>query len=273
MTNFTAWIGRTEEIHDHLSRNLLVRIAATLGEQTPADGEALPPLWHWCFFQAPLTENGLGSDGHSALGSFLPPAKNRNRMWASGRIEFFEPLTAGSAATRISTIKNIEEKRGGTGSLLFVTVEHDYLQDGRLTVREQQDLVYREPGPPKTHSSDPLMEGHWRESVTPTPTLLFRYSAVTFNGHRIHYDTPYAIETEGYEGLVVHGPLIATLGLAAFRRAHPDARIRRFAYRGIRPLVALQQFELGGRISGTGQAELWAGNQNGLAQKAEVKFD
>ncbi|MHB1369629.1 MAG: HTD2 family dehydratase [Pseudomonadaceae bacterium] len=273
MTDTSAWIGRTEEVHDQLSRNLLMRIAATLGEKTPAHGEALPPLWQWCFFQEPVFESGLGEDGHPARGGFLPPAADRNRMWAGGRVEFLRPLEAGGEARRVSTIKHIEEKHGRTGALLFVTVQHDYLQDGRLAIREEQDIVYREPTPPKASNGEPMVAGDWREAVTPTPTLLFRYSAVTFNGHRIHYDWPYVTETEGYAGLVVHGPLIATLNLRAFCRANPEVRLRRFAYRGVRPLIAPQPFEVGGRIVAPGQAELWAGDHNGLAQKAEVEFD
>lgn len=273
MNDLSAWIGRTEESHDQLSRNLLKRIGATLGEPTPAHGEPLPPLWQWCFFQDAIAESGLGADGHPARGGFLPPADNRNRMWAGGRVAFFEALRAGGEATRVSTIKHIEEKHGRSGALLFVTVQHDYLQDGRLAIREEQDIVYREPTPPKLTAGQVLPGGDWREPVTPTPTLLFRYSAVTFNGHRIHYDWPYVTETEGYPGLVVHGPLIATLNLRAFCRANPEARIRRFAYRGVRPLIAPQPFEVGGRIVAPGRAELWAGNAEGIAQQAEVEFD
>ncbi|CAD5110559.1 FAS1-like dehydratase domain-containing protein [Zestomonas carbonaria] len=270
---FSAWIGRTEASHDQLSRNLVSRIAATLGEATPEPGTPLPPLWQWAFFQEPVAESGLGEDGHPARGGFLPPAHDRNRMWAGGRLEFFEPLRVGGEASRVSTIRHIEEKHGRTGSLLFVTVQHDYSQDGRLAIREEQDIVYREPSPPKTGSGEPLIAGDWREAVTPTPTLLFRYSAVTFNGHRIHYDWPYVTETEGYGGLVVHGPLIATLALRAFCRANPAARLRRFAYRGLRPLIAPQPFEVGGRIVAPGRAELWAGDHAGLAQRGEVEFD
>ncbi|VVN82265.1 MaoC family dehydratase N-terminal domain-containing protein [Pseudomonas fluorescens] len=269
----TAWIGRTEEAHDQLSHNLLKRIAATFGEPTPAHGEALPPLWQWCFFQEPVPETALGTDGHPARGGFLPPAENRNRMWAGGRIEFFEALRAGQDATRLSTITRIEEKTGRTGSLLFVTVRHDYSQQGRLAIREEQDIVYREPTPPKQSSGEALIQGDWREVVEPTPTLLFRYSAVTFNGHRIHYDYPYVTATEGYGGLVVHGPMIATLNLRAFCRANPAANLRRFSYRGLRPLIAPQPFEVGGRIVRPGVAELWAGNEGGLAQRAEALFD
>ncbi|KAB0531265.1 transposase [Pseudomonas chlororaphis subsp. aureofaciens] len=273
MTDPSAWIGRSQQARDLLSDNLLKRIAATFGEPAPAHGEALPPLWQWCFFQEPLAESALGGDGHPARGGFLPPAANRNRMWAGGRLEFFEPLRAGFAADCVSTISHVEEKTGRTGALLFVTVRHEYSQDGRLAIREEQDIVYREPTPPKQASGEPLIQGDWREPVEPSPTLLFRYSAVTFNGHRIHYDFPYVTETEGYPGLVVHGPLIATLSLRAFCRAHPGARLRRFAYRGLRPLIAPQPFEVGGRIVRPGVAELWAGNDAGLAQRGEVLFD
>ncbi len=206
---FSAWIGRTEQAHDQLSRNLVKRIAATLGDDTPAHGEALPPLWHWAFFQEPIAESGLGGDGHPARGGFLPPADNRNRMWAGGRIEFIAPLRVGGEATRLSTIKHIEEKHGRTGALLFVTVQHDYLQDGELAIREEQDIVYREPSPPKGGAGEALPAGDWREGVVPSPTLLFRYSAVTFNGHRIHYDWPYVTGTAlGWARLAVDDVLL-----------------------------------------------------------------
>lgn len=272
-TDFSAWIGRTEEAHDVLSRNLIQRIAATFDEATPADGEPLPPLWQWCFFQDPVPESQLGGDGHPARGGFLPPAANRNRMWAGGRVEFIAPLKVGGQARRLSTLLNVEEKHGRTGSLLFVTVRHDYSQDGQLCVREEQDIVYREPNPPKLNSGAAPEPGDWSEIIVPTPTLLFRYSAVTFNGHRIHYDYPYVTETEGYPGLVVHGPMIATFSLRSFVRANPDKHVRHFAYRGVRPLNVPTPFHVGGRIVDTDKAQLWAGNEDGVAQSAEVQFD
>ena len=272
-TDFSAWIGRTEEAHDVLSRNLVKRIAATFGETTPADGEPLPPLWQWCFFQEPVFETLLGGDGHPARGGFLPPADTRNRMWAGGRVEFIEPLRVGADAHRLSTLLQIEEKHGRTGSLLFVTVRHDYSQQGQLCVREEQDIVYREPNPPKLNSGAAPEPGDWSETIVPTPTLLFRYSAVTFNGHRIHYDYPYATGTEGYPDLVVHGPMIATLNLRAFIRANPGKRVRHFAYRGVRPLNVPTPFQVGGRLVEAGKAQLWAGNATGVAQSAEVVFD
>lgn len=270
---YADWIGRSQTREEELSPLLVRRLAVTLGEEAPLAGAALPPLWHWMFFQDEVTEPGLGADGHPARGGFLPPADGRNRMWAGGRLEFHEPLRVGGIATRTTTIVNVEEKRGRTGSLLFVTLRHDFEQDGRLAFSEEQDIVYREPTPPKLASGEALPEGDWSETVEPSPLLLFRYSALTFNGHRIHYDWPYVTEAEGYPGLVVHGPLIATLNLRAFCRAHPEARLRRYAYRGLRPLISPEPFAVGGRLSGAGQAEIWAGNGAGIAQRGEVAFD
>lgn len=272
-SSYAPWLGKSVEVRDQFSTNLLKRIAATFDESTPELGTALPPLWQWCFFQEPIAESGLGGDGHPARGGFLPPADNRNRMWAGGRVEFLLPLTAGADATCTSTIQNIEEKHGRTGALLFVTVRHKYRQNGELCVREEQDIVYREPSPPKLAGTDSMPDAEWAETVEPSSTLLFRYSAVTFNGHRIHYDHPYVTETEGYPGLVVHGPMIATLNLRAFCRAHPEARVRRFAYRGVRPLIAPTPFDVTGRVVSPGKAALWAGNASGIAQKAEVEFE
>ena len=270
---YADWIGRSQEREEELSAVLVRRLAVTLAEDAPAKGDALPPLWHWMFFQDEVTEPGLGADGHPARGGFLPPADGRNRMWAGGRLTFHEPLRVGGVAKRTTTILNVEEKHGRTGSLLFVTLRHDFRQDGRLAFSEEQDIVYREPTPPKLGSGEALPAGDWSETVEPSPILLFRYSALTFNGHRIHYDWPYVTEAEGYPGLVVHGPLIATLNLRAFCRANPQARLRRFAYRGLRPLICPEPFELGGRPSGPGKAEVWAGNAAGVAQRGEVEFD
>ncbi|MBV7551987.1 MaoC family dehydratase N-terminal domain-containing protein [Pseudomonas sp. PDM28] len=271
-SDFSAWIGRRQESQDRISFTLVKRIAATLDEPAPRSGESLPPLWHWAFFQEPVTADELGPDGHPALGGFLPPAHNRNRMWAGSRLEFYQPLTVEADVTCVSTILNVEEKHGRTGSLLFVTVRHEYFQDGKRALQDEQDIVYREPTPPKLSGTEAIPQGQWRDLVVPSPTLLFRYSAVTFNGHRIHYDWPYVTQTEGYPGLVVHGPLIATLNLRAFTKAHPNARLKRFTFRGVRPLISPQPFEVGGRLIDSGKAQLWAGNQDGTAQIGEVEF-
>ena len=266
------WVGRTELSSDLISHNLARRIAATLGQDAPRPGAPLPELWHWAYFQEPFAAAGLGADGHPAGGGFLPPAERRQRMWAGGRLEFIHPLLVGEDAFRTSTVTSVQEKTGRTGSLLFVTVQHDYQQGGRLAVREEQDLVYRQPAPPRASDLDPRPALAWSETVAPTPTLLFRYSAVTFNGHRIHYDWPYATQQEGYAGLVVHGPLIATLLVAAFARANPGLRPTRLSYRGIRPLIAPTPFVVGGSLADEGTAQLWAGNDDGAVQRAELGF-
>jgi itaconyl-CoA hydratase/mesaconyl-C4 CoA hydratase len=270
--DFSAWIGRRQESQDRISFNLVKRIAATLGEVAPQPGDALPLLWHWAFFQEPVAARELGRDGHPALGGFLPPADNRNRMWAGSRLAFYQPLRVEAEVACVSTIIKVEEKHGRTGALLFVTLRHEYFQDGQLALQDEQDIVYREPTPPKLGGTEALPPGQWREAVEPDATLLFRYSAVTFNGHRIHYDWPYVTEVEGYPGLVVHGPLIATLNLRAFSRAHPTAQVRRFNFRGLRPLISPQPFEVGGRLMEPGKAQVWAGNQDGSAQLGEIEY-
>ncbi|WP_247643312.1 MaoC family dehydratase N-terminal domain-containing protein [Salinicola sp. LHM] len=267
------WIGNREQSTDHLDSALVARVAATFGKPCPAPGEPLPPLWHWAFFQNPLPGDQLGGDGHPTRGGFLPPADDRNRMWAGGRLEFLTPLKAGIEAERVSTVTDIQEKHGRTGSLLFVTVQHDYRQAGELAIREEQDIVYRQPAPPKLSLDEPMPDADWSQTIEPDPVLLFRYSAVTFNGHRIHYDWPYVTETEGYPGLVVHGPLIATLQLQAFCEANPQARPKRMQYRGLRPLIANKPFQTTGRITGVGRAELTAGNEDGPAHRATVEFN
>ncbi|MEJ2894733.1 FAS1-like dehydratase domain-containing protein [Bordetella avium] len=265
------WLGKTEHIADTLDPAHAQRIAATLG--APLAGDALPPLWQWAYFIKAVDPCGIGLDGHPARGGFLPPADGRNRMWAGGRVNFHSALRIGLPAERVSTVMDIQEKTGRTGQLLFVTVRHEYLQDGRVAISEEQDIVYRQPTPPKLQGSEPAAQGQWRETIAPDAVLLFRYSAVTFNGHRIHYDHPYVTEVEGYPGLVVHGPLIATSMLAAFCRAHPAARLKHYAYRGLRPLISPQAFEVSGLIEAPGQARLWAAQDGTLAHQAELRFE
>ncbi|MDN7144209.1 MaoC family dehydratase N-terminal domain-containing protein [Pseudomonas sp. JQ170] len=270
--DYASWVGRIEESRDQLSHTLVKRIAATLGQAAPNPGEALPLLWHWAFFQEPVTGAGLGPDGHPALGGFLPPAHNRQRMWAGSRLSFHHPLRVDAQVERISTLLKVEEKHGRTGSLLFVTVRHEIYQNGECALVDEQDIVYREPSPPKLSNTEALMAGQWQETIEPDATLLFRYSAVTFNGHRIHYDWPYVTETEGYPGLVVHGPLIATLNLRAFQRAHPQAIVKTFSFRGVRPLISPQPFQVVGALVAPGKAQLQAGNQDGTAQVGDVTY-
>jgi itaconyl-CoA hydratase/mesaconyl-C4 CoA hydratase len=272
-TNLNAWLGKTQTVVDRLDPNHAACIAVTLGEPVPAPGAAIAPLWHWAYFLETVPIAMTGADGHPARGSFLPPADNRNRMWAGGRIAFDGALQVGVEAHKTSTVIAIQEKAGRTGSLLFVTVKHDIVQNGVCVVSEEQDIVYREPSAPKLVGTEPAPVAQWKELVDPTAVLLFRYSAVTFNSHRIHYDQPYVTQTEGYPGLVVHGPMIATLMCQAFAHANPDAKLRHLTYRGLRPLIAPTPFAVAGNIVEPGRAQLWAEQDGTLAHQAELRFE
>lgn len=268
----SLWVGKQEEKQDVISLQLSVRLAALFDEACPEEGQPLPYLWHWAFFQSPVVEAELGEDGHPARGRFLPPAENRQRMWAGGRVTFHQPLIVGQRATCRSTILAVKEKHGQTGSLLFVTVEHRYFQGDALCISEEQDIVYRELSPPKLTVDRTLPALGWTDTIQPTPVMLFRYSAVTFNGHRIHYDYPYATQQEGYPGLVVHGPMIATLVMRSITRQHPHHSPARLSYRGLRPLIADTPFSIGGVADGAQTCSAWAFNDQGPAHQADVTF-
>ncbi len=268
-----SWLGKQESCTEWISPSHIKKIALSLNAPIPQAGEALPHLWQWALFIDPLGLHELGTDGHSKRGGFLPPADNRNRMWAGGRLRFIQPLIIGQEGTRVSTIKAIKEKDGSTGKLLFVTVEHQYFQHDQLCISEEQDIVYREPSPPKLVGTEAAPQATWSEVIEPSSVMLFRYSAVTFNGHRIHYDFPYATEQEGYPGLVVHGPMIATYVLHSFIHANPDKQVKSFAFRGLRPLICPTPFNVEGVIEQEGQAKLWAQQDGTMAQLAELTFE
>lgn len=226
-------------------------------------------------------------------GAFLMTAPNNAssdltgiRRWANSCRLRMDVTACGQAAESSSSIlcgsvrppavtrrSSISRKKGPHRILLFVTLAHDVWQDEQRCISEEQDIVYREPNPPKLSAGEPPPETQWSENISPDPLLLFRYSAVTFNAHRIHFDWPYVTGTEGYPGLVVHGPLTATLNLAAFVQANPLARVRQFSFRGIRPLIAPTPFKVGGHHTRHGFADLWAGDESGISQHASVEFD
>lgn len=261
-----------EVLTDYIGGSLLTRIAATFGLPVPADGTPLPHLWHWCFFQRPVWEEDLGCDGHPVRNTHFRPVPGRSRMWAGGRLEFLNPIFVGSRASRQSRIIGIKETSGTTGTLTFYKVEHLISQGGKICIREQQDIVYKDPTTPRLSSPPPALTPQWSEGITASSIQLFRYSAVTFNSHRIHYDHPYSSNSEGYPELVVHGPLIATLNLAAFVKTHPAARIESFQFRGLKPLFCGSSFQVQGCITGIGEAKLWATSAEGEAQSAEITF-
>ncbi|WP_323146581.1 FAS1-like dehydratase domain-containing protein [Pseudomonas marginalis] len=236
-----SWIGRQEHQSDRLTPVPMTALAATLEHEPVFTGpeHALPELWHWLYFLPLAQQSAIGDDGHPRRGGFLPPIELPRRMWAGGRLEFLRSPLVGSALERTSTILDVTHKSGRSGELVFVTLEHQIADSNGVLIREEQDLVYRDhpqPGTPLQATEPTLRKPLWSREITPDPVLLFRYSALTFNGHRIHYDRPYAQAVEGYPGLVVHGPLIATLLVDLFHRQMPGVRLKHFSFRAMRPL-------------------------------------
>jgi 3-methylfumaryl-CoA hydratase len=265
MSAFEDWIGRSQSTTDVLdpARSNALDVALG-GTGTLKAGDPLPLLDHWLHFWDVKPPAGLGADGHPAKGGFLPPVPLPRRMWAGGRLSFHQPLLLGAAVTRTSTITAVTEKTGKSGTLVFVTVRHELAAGAGLAVTEEQDLVYRDPAPGvlPLPVAAPAPDAAWTETVNPDTVLLFRYSALTMNGHRIHYDRPYAMDEESYPALVVHGPLQAALliRLAARKLAAP---ITGFDFRGQQPAFDGVPLHVCGDATDTG-ADVWT--QQGAAK-------
>jgi 3-methylfumaryl-CoA hydratase len=271
--DFSAWIGRSEEASDVLEPARSNALRAALGDIAPrAAGDVLPLLHHWLYFWNVQPPVGLGEDGHPAKGGFLPPVSLPRRMWAGGRLKFVQPLLLGERVTRRSTILKVEAKSGKTGNLVFVTVQHEVSGEAGLAIVEEQDLVYRGAAAAGSialpASGTPAPQAAWREELWPDPVLLFRFSALTMNGHRIHYDLPYAMDEEAYPGLVVHGPLQATLlaDLAVRQLGRPLAT---FDFRGLAPAFAGGTLHVCGEPA-DGGAKLWTEQGGGKNMSATV---
>ncbi|MFZ4534810.1 acyl-CoA dehydrogenase [Propionivibrio sp.] len=267
-TDFSQWIGRREITEDDLSLTPALAAAATLDDTVThfGKGSALPPLWHWFYFLPRAPQTQLDVDGHPQRGGFMPPIPYPRRMFAGARMRFHRPLVICQPARREAEIRDIRQKSGRSGSLAFVSVLCSYYQDGQLCIEEEQDIVYREPGPavacPQVIDWPPAPQGAWSRIVMPDPKLLFRFSALTFNAHRIHYDRPYATGEEGYPGLVVHGPLTAVL-LMELVRQHEQRPVKGFSFRGLAPLFDLAPFRLVGSAD-NGQVSLEAQGPDGV---------
>jgi 3-methylfumaryl-CoA hydratase len=279
---YRAWIGRKRTARDTVSAAPVARLAATLDrdDRPPEVGDPLPPAWHWLFFLEAVPMKGLGPDGHPARGEFLPPVPLPRRMWAGGRFQFLAPIRIGDEIERISEIIDVSLKEGRTGPLAFCTVRHTIGAGGAPCVIEEHDIVYRAapapdevPAPPSGGSpAAPPGAGEFGREITPDPVLLFRFSALTFNGHRIHYDHPYVTKVEGYPGLIVHGPLLAILLLDLVRRERPAARLSAFAFRAFRPVFDTGPFRIAGKRAADGLL-LWAEDNGGaLAMRAEANL-
>lgn len=273
MNEWDSWIGRRERRSDRAGAALVARWCATFDRDVPADG-AVPQGLHWCLATPEAPTAALGPDGHpmrdDSPGSFLPPVPLPRRMWASSKLEFHAPLRVGEAVTRLSRVAAITEKQGGSGRLVFVEIAHETAGEHGLAVREVQSLVYRDAPAPGTPPAPPPLggavfdPGAWaaHRTLVPGETLLLRYSALTFNSHRIHYDLPYATGAENYRGLVVHGPLTATLLLDLARRELGENALKTFAFRGMSPAICGEALHLVMRGSG-GKIELGAFAEDG----------
>ena len=270
-----AWTGRTETLNDTVTAAPVRMLRATLDLPDGESPHALPPLWHWLYFLPSARQGELGPDGHAKRGGFLPPVPLPRRMWAGGQLAFFHPLRIGDTVERVSTIDDVTVKPGRTGELCFVRVRHEVSSLRGLALREFHDIVYR-PNPlpdAPAAAADPAPEGQWSERIVPDDVLLFRYSALTFNGHRIHYDRSYVTQVEGYPGLIVHGPLLATLlaGLGGRRFAGREARS--FSFRALKPVFDLHPFDICGKPDGSNAAELWVRDLEGQrCMTARIEF-
>ena len=273
------WIGRTEEAADLVSAAPLRGLAALLDRPSPAPeaGAEVPPGGHWLYFLPSAPQAEIGPDGHPVRGGFLPPVALPRRMWAGSRLEFVAPLRVGETVRRVSTIRDVTVKEGKSGTLVFVVVRHEVSGPAGPALIEDQDIVYRDaPSAATPPRPKPALDGAamWRRTVRPDSVMLFRYSALTFNGHRIHYDRGYATEEEGYPGLVVHGPLIATLLLELVGAEMPGARIAAFDVRMVGPLFDTAEFTVAGKTPGDGSADLWAADAGGaLAARGMARLE
>jgi 3-methylfumaryl-CoA hydratase len=270
MDHLRGWIGKTETRSDQVTAAPVALLSATLDREDPSPraGDPIPPLWHWLYFLPVHRLSELGPDGHAQRGGFLPPVPLPRRMYAGGRFQFRRALRVGDSISRVSRVADVSHKEGRSGPLVFVKVSHEISIHEGVALTEEHDIVYRENPKPGQSGPEPQRapkDAAWSRQVHANEVLLFRYSALTFNGHRIHYDRRYATEGEGYPGLVVHGPLIATLLLDLLRRHLPDEAVTSFAFRAIRPLFDTAAFKVCGKVEPDSRTiQLWAADAEGF---------
>lgn len=272
--NIADWVGKTVTDTQRADLWPARGLAAALDKPFDArEGDAIPLLAHWCYFTPMVPQSQIGFDGHPERGYFIPPIPQPRRMWAASNIEFHAPIRFGDEMTKHAKIASIEEKEGATGKLIFLKVTNNYSVGGTLCLSETQTIVYRDP-PEKTEQAlqakSAPADAEWSAEVTTHPTRLFRYSAVTFNAHQIHYDYQYVTKEEGYPGLIVQGQLIATTLLEAFQVSKPDILPKSFSFRAVKPIFAHEVFRAEGAAK-EGQWELWAsGAEKDLRMLARV---
>jgi 3-methylfumaryl-CoA hydratase len=268
LDHLRQWIGRSTQASDIVTAQLVKGLRATLFQQIgePRTGDAAPFTVHWCLAQPVYPMSELGPDGHPTRGGFLPPVPLPRRMWAGGELEFFDCLRVGDEATRTSRISDVTMKTGSTGVLCFVSVDHLVTTVRGTALRERQDIVYRDISTAQSAATArpaaaPPVAKH-RETHMADPVLLFRYSALTFNGHRIHYDRDYVTRVEGYPGLIFHGPMQAAFLAEMAARLHGGVAPKKFSYRGVQPLFEGSEFSVNANET-DGGLELWVANSDG----------
>jgi 3-methylfumaryl-CoA hydratase len=274
ISSLQQWVGRRETVVDPIPAFPAAAMAAVLDrDEAPHAGDALPPLWHWLYFHELHKSSELTDSGHPRLGGFLPPVPLPRRMWAGGRVSFQRPLRIGEEARRVSTVTEVSHKQGASGALVFVVVRHEISGREGPAIVEEHDIVYREAARPGSAPPAPqrsTAHALWKIEMTFGVPLLFRYSALIFNANRIHYDRPYAVE-QGYRGIVVHGPLIATL-LADLAHRNANSPIASFRYRLLSPLADGEPCAFCGAPEGT-TVKLWAeGPDRVLVAQAEAEL-
>ncbi len=266
---FSSWVGKSQRHTDILTLTPMTAMAATLDKRAMSitQGMELPPLWHWLYFLNPARQSELAADGHPSKGDFLPPITLPRRMWAGSRLDFHQSLYAGERLERISTIKSVSLKQGRSGQLAFVCVGHEVFGENGLALYEEHDIVYRENAVAGAQSTEPKPapeQADFCKQITPDPVLLFRYSALTFNSHRIHYDREYVTNVEAYPGLIVHGPLLATLLVDTLLENISGSRLRKFEFKAISPVFDLNTFQVcGSQADAQGNCRLWITNHLG----------
>ena len=273
--NGQDWVGRVEERYDRIDPTPVLAMARTLDDRDfmVKEGESLPELWHWLYFLPTVAQSDIGADGHPKKGGFLPPIALERRMWASSRLTFHQDLIVGKKIRKTSEILKVSEKQGKTGSMVFVTVQHSTYSEKGLAITEEQDIVYLPmpktfTPPPPNYVPETLQ---WREDYSVDPVLLFRFSALTFNAHRIHYDRNYVTEVEKYPGLVVHGPLQALLLMESAKKHNPGRKPASYSFRAVRPLFDFDRIAVCGQLKSDGSHHLYTVNGDSqIAMQAEI---
>jgi 3-methylfumaryl-CoA hydratase len=274
ITFLQTWVGKTETHYDRVTPVPIAALSATLDRDDPfpRPGDPLPPFWHRLYFLPVCKQSDVGSDGHPKLGGFLPPVPLPRRMFAGARLEFHHPVRVGEEIRRDSRIVDVSHKFGRTGPLVFVKARHEISNGSGVAITEVQDIVYRDNPAPGAQAPPPQKapeDAEWTQKITPDPLFLFRYSALNFLGHRIHFDRDYATGVEGYPGLLVHGPLLATLLLEILRNNTPVSEVASFSFRAVSPLFDTAPFQVAGRMDGPKSSKLWASSAEGcLAMEA-----